>query len=265
VVFNAVGMASNNDNGPNQDHTYTVEMRSSGSPPKVSAGGVVSGASFQPAPDNQLAPGQLISIFGTGLAVGSPVSASTIPLPTELGATRVRLGVQDLPLLYVSPSQINAQMSFEAAESGTNTLTVLVNLLASANETVAFAPVRPALFTVSGTGSGAAAALHADFAPVDPARPAAPGEIALLFCTGLGLTLPKVRSGEAGKGEPVVAPVSVTMDGKDARVLFAGLAPRLVGLYQINAVVPAVSGTVEVLVKAGDVSSRSGVTLLVRP
>lgn len=36
VIFNAVGMASNNDSGPNQDRTYTVEMRSSGSPPKVS-------------------------------------------------------------------------------------------------------------------------------------------------------------------------------------------------------------------------------------
>jgi len=50
VIFSAVGMASNNDSGPNQDHTYTVEMRSSGSPPRVSAGGVVSGASFRSAP-----------------------------------------------------------------------------------------------------------------------------------------------------------------------------------------------------------------------
>lgn len=50
VIFNAVGMASNNDTKPDLDHTYTVEMRSSGSPPRVSAGGVVSGASFQASP-----------------------------------------------------------------------------------------------------------------------------------------------------------------------------------------------------------------------
>jgi len=267
VIFNAVGMASNNDKGRELDHVYSVEMRSSGSPPKVSAGGVVSAASFQAAPDNQLAPGQLISIFGTGLTLGSPVSAGSIPLPTQLGSTQVRLGAQDLPLLYVSPLQINAQLSFEAAESGTNTLTVLVNGLASAAEPVALAAVRPALFTVSGTGSGAAAALHADFTSVNQDRPAAPGEIVLLFGTGLGLTLPKIRTGEVGKGEPVVAPVSVTMDGRDARVLFAGLAPRFVGLYQINAVVPAIAttGAVEVLVNAGGVISRPGVTLLVRP
>ncbi len=265
VVFNAVGMGSNDDSKVDLDHTYTVEMRSSALPPKVSAGGVVSGASFQPAPDNQLAPGQLISIFGTGLAVGSPVSASTTPLPTELGATRVRLGVQELPLLYVSPLQVNAQLSFEAAESGTSPLTVSVNLLSSAAETVALAPARPALFTVSGSGAGPAAALHADFTPVDQNRPATQGEIALLFGTGLGLTAPKVRTGDAGKGEPVLAPVSVTMDGKDARVLFAGLAPQFVGLYQINAIVPTVTGPVEVLVNAGGVSSRPGVTLLVRP
>lgn len=265
VVFNAVGMASNNDGKVDLDHTYKVEVRSSGSPPKVSAGGVVSAASFQAAPDNQLAPGQLISIFGTGLTLGSPVSAGSVPLPTELGGTKVRLGSMDLPLLYASSSQINAQLSFEAAESGPNPLTVLVNGLTSVAETVTLAAVRPALFTVSGSGSGAAAALHADFTPVGQDRPAAAGEIVLLFATGLGLTVPKIRTGEVGKGELVVAPVSVTIDGKDARVLFAGLAPQFVGLYQINAVVPAVSGVVEVLLNAGGVISRPGVTLLVRP
>jgi uncharacterized protein (TIGR03437 family) len=55
------------------------------------------------------------------------------------------------------------------------------------------------------------------------------------------------------------------MDGQDARVLFAGLAPGFVGLYQVNAVVPQVSGPVEVIVNAGGFRSRPGVTLLVQP
>lgn len=35
-----------------------------------------------------------------------------------------------------------------------------------------------------------------------------------------------------------VNPVSVTIGGQEAQVIFAGLAPGFAGLYQVNAIVP---------------------------
>jgi hypothetical protein len=72
--------------------------------PKVDPAGVVNGASYaQP-----IAPGSLVSIFGTNLAA-TTMTAQETPLPTELAGTSVTLNGIKAPLLFVSPSQINLQ------------------------------------------------------------------------------------------------------------------------------------------------------------
>ena len=61
-------------------------------------------------------------------------------------------------------------------------------------------------------------------------------------------------------------PVTVTVGGLPAQVLFAGLAPGTVGLYQINVQIPADAPTgdaVEVIVTQNNVSSRP-VTIAVK-
>ena len=77
---------------------------------------------------------------------------------------------------------------------------------------------------------------------VDSAAPAARGEVVQVFATGMGATQPRVPSGQAAPGEPlarVLSPVEARVGGQAARVLFAGLAPGFVGLYQVNVEIPA--------------------------
>ncbi len=264
VVFNAAGNAANGDLNNTFDRIYTTEVRVSpaAATPAVGAGGVVSAASFVPAPNNQVAQGQLISIFGSNLTdSGGPYGATQVPLPTQLGPTTVKVGIVALPLVFVSASQINAQLPFEAPQSGTQPLTVTVGNLSSAPENVSLAVAAPGIFTVNQNGQDNGAVLHADFTLVDSNKPARPGETVLIFCTGLGQVKPPGTTGAAGKGEPVLAAVTVTIGGQTARVDFAGLAPGFVGLYQINAVVPSVTGSAEVRITAGTATSRSGVTM----
>ena len=68
------------------------------------------------------------------------------------------------------------------------------------------------------------------------------GDVATIYCTGLGTVSPTVPEGVAASTTVLsrtTTPVTVTIGGKNAVVNFAGLAPGFVGLYQVNAVVPA--------------------------
>src|ERR1039458_9110754 len=76
--------------------------------PKVQA--VLNAGSLSPF----LAPGTLVSIFGTQLA-SAAASASSIPLPTQLNGVYVKVGSVAAFLLYVSPDQVNAVIPFEVA------------------------------------------------------------------------------------------------------------------------------------------------------
>lgn len=89
----------------------------------------------------------------------------------------------------------------------------------------------------------------------------------LLFGTGFGEVSPPVASGAATQGlSRVVAPVRATISGTDAPVLFAGLAPGFVGLYQVNVMVPAGlgSGDQRINVMVGGVSATGRTTIGVR-
>src|SRR5207244_2682322 len=78
--------------------------------PVVANGGVVSSASYTAGAP--LAAGMLFSVFGSFLSDGSTASAAGAPLPTNLaGATLLVNGIA-APLLFVSPTQINAQLPF---------------------------------------------------------------------------------------------------------------------------------------------------------
>ena len=62
---------------------------------------------------SDVAPGGLISVFGTQL---SPVNmaSSEIPLPTALANSCLSVNGLPVPILFVSPNQVNAQMPFQA-------------------------------------------------------------------------------------------------------------------------------------------------------
>ena len=120
--------------------------------------------------------------------------------------------------------------------------------------------LNPGIFEFDSGGLRLAAVLHLDFSVVTLANPARPGEILLLFLTGLGPTTPPVQTNVAG---PVPAAVTVTrpvvgINDEGAEVLGSFYAPNLFTAYQINFVMPrnARSGTAKLSVVADGASSQ---------
>ena len=72
---------------------------------------IVEAASFNPAPNNQVAKGQIISIFGSNFLPSGRADAAGFPLPTQLGSSNTSVAAcgQNIPLINVFPGQINAQ------------------------------------------------------------------------------------------------------------------------------------------------------------
>jgi len=270
VIFNVAGNAANGDSTNSNDRIYTAEVvldpaASGGPTPQITSAGIVNAATFNPAPNNQVSRGQLISIFGSDLTTGGPFGASSLPLPTQLGSTEVRVNGTAIPLIIVAGTQINAQLPFELTDTGTATLTVVSGSQTSTQATVNLQATSPGIFTVNSQGTGDGAILHADNSLVTSANPARAGETVVIFCTGLGNTQPPLASGRPANGEPTTNLPTITIGGRDAPRAFSGLAPGFVGLYQVNAVVPAgVTGRVAIVITSAGASSRADVTLPVQ-
>lgn len=229
-------------------------------------GGVVNAASF----DAGLAPGGLASVFGAGITtVSGVVSASALPLPTSLGGSSVLINGAAVPVLAVANvnggEQINFQAPFDLAP-GPASLVVSRNGGQTPPFAVTILQAAPALFTVDGTH---AAAQHpAGFSPITASDPAAPGEVIVLYGTGLG---PVVNAPASGAGAPIAplatmtVPPIVTIGGLDATVQYSGLTPLAVGIWQLNVVVPdgLPAGENPIVVTAGGAQSKA-VVLTVR-
>ena len=106
-------------------------------------------------------------------------------------------------------------------------------------------------------------AQHQDGTLILDTAPAVPGEFVVIYLTGLGATDIPVPSGTASPSDPpahVVETPVVTMNGNSIPVLFAGLTPTLVGLYQINFQIPdnLPNGSYELLIsQSGTVSNKT--------
>jgi uncharacterized protein (TIGR03437 family) len=234
-------------------------------PPAISAGGVVSAASLTAAPNNQVAPGQIVSISGQNfLAVGSAI-AEVLPLPTQLGPqnTSVTACGQAFPLYDVYPSRIVAQIPLECPAAGVVNATVAVDGQ-TGMQTFTLALASPGIFTVDGSGVGDGMIVHADNSLVSAAKPAIAGEELVIYATGLGATNPSFATGAAANQiNTTVLPVSVTIGGMVATVAYGGLTQGFVGLYQVNAIMPpGLTGSQQVVITVGaSYSSQAGVTM----
>jgi uncharacterized protein (TIGR03437 family) len=244
------------------DRVRMVTLLSTAAPPVLGPGSTVNGASYAPAAsaNGAIAPGSIVAIFGSNLATAA-ASASNIPLPASLGGTSVTMNGAQVPLFYVSGGQVNAQVPF-GIPSGSVSIQVQRGSQSTTVQTATVASASPGVFTVNANGSGGGIFLHANYTAVNSSSPAQPGETILIYCTGLGATSPAVTSGNGAPTSPtsntVVMP-TVTIGGVSSFVSFAGLAPGYVGLYQINAQVPAgvSAGTPQVIVQMNGVQSNA--------
>jgi len=230
-------------------------------PPEISAEATVNAASYTTA----LAPGALISIFGRNLALEERL-APGLPLPFEMSRIGLTLNSSRLPLLYVSPSQINAQLPFDVQGRATLRLAT-PNSPSPVEIVVNIAPTAPAIFTMPTQFGILPAVVHANGTLVTPASPAEAGEFIAVFLTGLGQVDGPLLAGQPAPRSPLLrarAPVDARVGNVVVAPVFAGLAPDFAGLYQVNLQVPGVpSGPHSLRIVAGGVSSNA-VNLAVR-
>ena len=182
--------------------------------------------------------GGLVAIWGENLAPET-ASATAMPLPTRLANVCVTVNGANLPLLYVSPTQINGQLQF--ASGTANTVVHTPGGLSDTFISQVF-PSAPAIFEVQGpNGSLFAAVFREDNQLTTLSAPLRPGEIAVIYLTGLGFVSPFIEPGypsaEVPLSETTVQP-EVTFGGAPGDVIYSGLTPGFVGLYQINVRVP---------------------------
>jgi len=207
-------------------------------PPQISAGGIVNAASYQP----PLARCGLASLFGTNLA-DTPASATSLPLPTTLGGAQVLLNGVAAPLIYVSPGQINFQVPCEMPLNGAAGVYVTNGGGMSPALAVTIAPYALGVFTYARTATAVDPIIvHVDNSLVTPDKPANPGEVLIVYATGVGNLNHMPVTGAASPGSPLSAAVdlpTVTVGGAAASVAFAGLTPGMVGLVQINIQLPS--------------------------
>lgn len=218
-----------------------------------------------------VSPGEIISIFGSALGPTTGLAYSGA-IGNQLAGVQVLLGGTPIPLLYVSASQINAIVPYGIASSGSTTVQVqyLGQLSNTAGQTLQ--ATAPGIYSIDYSGRGPGAILNIDYRVNSAVTPAPQGSVVMIYATGGGLTDPAgTDGGLAPTVEPlprVVLPVSVTIGGAPAQVLYAGSAPGLVdGLIQINAVVPqgiAPGPSVPLVVQIGDYQSQPGITLSVQ-
>jgi len=201
--------------------------------PEITA--VTDAASFR---TTGIAPGSLLSIFGRNLATTTAAQVA-LPVPTQLEGTRVLFGNQDAPVLFVSPGQVNIQAPHELQAGTSVNVAVVTGGGSSAPTMVSVVAARPEVFVIDGMLGGRAAALRADGTVATAANSVTRGEIVSIYCTGFGSVTPKTATGAvATAAAPADNPVFVQVGGLSAQVLYAGVAPGFVGLFQVNALVP---------------------------
>ena len=263
----------------NQVRTTNVTMaqrRLAFVPPSLSAGGTINNASF--AVNTPVAPGSLVSIFGSGLAGDAAVAAGP-SMPFVLGTTALTLGGVPVPLIHAFPTQVDAQVPWELAGRTSAPLTIVTDDLSGNTINVPLAQFSPGLYSAqaNGTGQGAilingTATLAAPASGQVHGQPAKRGtDYINIFATGLGPVTNQPASGAPAPASPsplswATAAVTVTIGGVSVTPSFSGLAPGWVGLYQVNVQVPAnapVGDAVPVALSVGGAASNQ-VTMAVQ-
>jgi uncharacterized protein len=210
----------------------TPRSGSSAPLPQISSAGVTNPGGTGDA----FAPAAIVQIAGDRLTSGSSLAAGAAPLPTRLAGTHVDVNGQPIPLFSVTPGNVLAQLPATLAPGSTASLTVASVNRASQAVSLRIESAAPGILAVDRAGN-----------------------VLIIYGTGLGATDPPIEAGAASPARPPavlrVQP-TVRIESQPAVLQFAGLAPGLVGVYQMNAAIPpdvtrAADGTVAVVLDSG--------------
>ena len=232
--------------------------------------GVVSSTDYR---TGAVTPGQTMSLFGDGIGPDQPHGAKLDDrgrVSKYLGDVQVLFNGIPAPILAASRNQVNVVVPQGVTPDGTVEIVVTYKGKVSQTVTLPVEPTAPALFTIGGSGFGQSAALNQDGSVNSPSSRARRGGVLTLFGSGFGDWNESIADGTIiGSELPTPkAPVSVTIGGAAAKVLYAGGAPGLVsGVVQLNVEVPLgiLSGDrVTVVVNAGGKTSPGSVTVAIQ-
>jgi uncharacterized protein (TIGR03437 family) len=233
VAVDSSGVIWVADTGNNCIRTLTVSTAVVAPAQLVTGVTMVNAASLAP---GDVAPGEIVSIFGSGFA------------PT---GTQLLFDGKSATTFYTGASQINALVPTSLTAGSTTEISIVVAGAAvavfSSNVVVAI----PGIFTVAG-GIGQAAAINQDGTVNSASNPAARESVIVLYATGQGADL---------------SAVSLTIGGYSAALPYAGPAPGFPGLMQINAQIPGgflPPGILPVFLSIGSANSQDGVTIGVK-
>ncbi len=231
------------------------------SAPYVDPTGVINAASFAPFTTG-VAPGELLSIYGANLANSTIVTQGGTPFPTTLGNVQVLFNNVPGAIYFVSSGQIAVIVPYGITGSVVQIQVVKGGV--TSNAVTAFRYLTsPGIFSQAQSGEGIGAVLHANYQLVTEANPAKIGETVQIFLTGLGSVFPSISDGGLGSSnasslnQTTPGAVKVYIGNVLADVAYAGLAPGLAGLYQVNATVPTGAGSGNVFL---DVNTSDAIT-----
>jgi uncharacterized protein (TIGR03437 family) len=230
------------------------------SPAQIVKEGVANGATLVA---GGVAPGEIVTIYaGPGVTLGPnppmgvQVAASGL-VATQLGGTTVTFDGTPAPLIYVSPGQLNVVVPYEVAGAVNTQLQVTFQGNKTNTVTLPVVAASPGAFAIT----------NVDYSRNTPSNPAPAAGIVVVFGTGEGQTIPAGVDGGVNTSvfpKPVL-PVTATVGGQPAQILYAGAAPDFVaGVLQVDIQIPAgVTGTVPLQLFVGTTGTPSGLTIRV--
>jgi minor extracellular serine protease Vpr len=218
--------------------------------PTIPANGAVDAASF--VKGRAVAPGSYVAIFGSNLALGTQING-TVNLPVSLGPVSVSFDTATASvaghLAFVTPGQVNVQVPWEMQGQTSAQMKVTVQDAAGNLYTLPVAAYSPGIFAIMDENGNV----------VSASNPARQGHNITIYCNGLGPVTNQPASGDPSPSNPLartVAQPTVSLGSQNAVVLFSGLTPTTVGLYQINATVPNVGAGMKTIgISIGGVNS----------
>lgn len=227
--------------------------------------GLVNGANYA---NGGVAPGEVVSIFGQNLGPQTLTKGSfdgNGNLTTSIAGTQVTFNGVAAPLVYASAFAVSAIVPFEISNVSPVSVQVTAAGATSTPQMLQGVTTAPGIFTDDSSGNGQAAVLNQDYSLNSDTNPAAPGSAVIIYATGGGVTNPALQTGAISPAAQLTAPVTATIGGQPANVLYAGQAGgEVAGVMQVNLQIPqGVTGDLAVVLTVGGVLSQATATVAV--
>jgi uncharacterized protein (TIGR03437 family) len=244
--------------------------------------GVVNAASYAPITASW-APGELMTLVGSGLSSVTMTTQGGQAFPTTLGGVQVLINGVAAPIYYVSPTQVSAIIPYALDPTSASApfyvgQIQVVNGGTKSNAVTWFLNDNaPGIFATGGVGIPAALRYDSsgNASIISTSNPVKQGDTISLFLTGLGAVSPTVADGAIGPTSTLSVATAFTNmymavyfddynsgNFPQATITYAGLAPGLAGLYQVNVQVPTTVGPGNVYIEV-DTDSATNIQVYI--